>query len=237
LPEIQGSLVPLGDAVASALSSARGRGRGVEAVDALVDYVRAASGEIAGAVLAASSRDVDARTRLTLEAAVDRIAPGLDAARALVEMLAAAEGDTPVSLELADLIEEALSPASQRSAAWGPVLTVYVLLPPRHVSPLFVSPRSTIPILHFAIAAVHAEAKSRAIVVSAEETDDAVVVHVRAEDPATVDRQADAMVLRAPVLIPPSASVVAVAGHLTSVNVILDAVRPSARVEFAKAVA
>lgn len=237
LPEIHDSLIPLGDAVENALRSARERGHGALAIDELVSSVRQSSSEMAGAVGAAIGRDVDARTRLTLEASVDRLAPGLDAARGLVDMLAAAEGDTPVSLEVADLIEEALAPASQRSAVWGAVLTVYVVLPSRQLSPLFVGPRGTIPLIHLAIAAVHAGAKGRSIVISAEETDAVVAVLVEARDAASIEPGADAIVLRAPVLIPPSFDIMALAGQLTGVKVFVDAVRPSARVEFAKAVA
>lgn len=233
LPEILAGLAPLGDDAATALGVVRERPSATATVDALSAYVRLASAEMAAAVATAAPRELDARARLTLEAAVERIAPRLDASRWLIDLVLAAADEPAVTLDLAELLEEALAPSSQRGALWGPAATVHVVVPTRGLCAVVASPRVAIPLLHVAIAQVTAAPRSaRGVEVVGRCDESGAVVDVIVRE-AGADPRADALVVRAPVIVPPTSDVLRLVADLTACRV-ADAEEGHARVEFGR---
>ena len=231
LPEMLEGFSPLGDDAALAMAHVAPRLASSETLDALAGYVRGAGAEIAAAVATATAKALDARARLTLEAAIERVAPNLDAARWLIDLVLAAADERPATLDLAELLEEALAPSSQRGASWGPIATVHLVLPARGLCSVVASPRVAIPLMHFAVAHVHAArrgARGATEVVGA--FTDRAVIEVNARE-GGVDPRTDALVVRAPVIVEPTGAVLRLVAELTDCRVVLPS-ETHARVEF-----
>ena len=124
-------------------------------LDALAAFTADASAKLVAAVEKARGAEMDARARLGLEAEVMRHAPTIEAARGLFDVVQAAASEQAVEVDVAEVLEEALAPASQRAVSWSKAMTVAVYLPPRGGSSVLVKPRVVIPLLHLAVAHVH----------------------------------------------------------------------------------
>jgi hypothetical protein len=156
LPEIRGQLSPLAGQVGAMLADASSGG-GCPEAQALSQYTSARLTEAARLVERAEGSELDAKSRLSFEAEVGRLTPLIEASRGLIELLFASL-ERPVELDLSELLEAALCTSSQRIPLAGPMVTVLVELPRRGCCPLLASPRVAVPLYHLAIA--HAATES-----------------------------------------------------------------------------
>lgn len=238
LPEIAQQLGPLPQLVASTLAS-EASGGGSDEAHSLAGFTSERLREAEQSVLRATRAGVDAKSRLSLEADLARLTPPIESARALIELLHASL-ESPVELDLSELLSQALDTPSQRMVLSGPMVTVQVELPDHGKFLLLASARVAMQLFHFAIA--HAAATQPIV----GEKGAARMLPLRlavCEPPAVSDKIAvevggaaragwgDAMLVRLPLLIAPMQGVLDVVARRCGGRVVLEAGKPRALVE------
>lgn len=211
LPEIRECCEPLGDGVDTLVASLAPRLPDSGPVEALGAFVRERAHDIAARVARAEKAGVDARSRLLLESTVEEVAPQIDAARGLFELLVAAVEETPADLDMADLLDEALAPSSNRGALWGRTATLGVTLPDHGTCPVTTRPRVAIPLVLVAVAHVSAASPPAGLRsmphLHVGTVDGHVVIDVVANAHEATASLSDAVVLRIPHIVPPTAAI------------------------------
>lgn len=239
IPDVRRGCESVGDTLAPLLAPLRTEmPAGEEATNALLAYVIQLASEITSTLKRAETSDVDARMRLMLEARIASIAPRLDAARALVDLLFTAAEARLVEVELTELLHETFVASSRVTSPWTESISVKAVLPSLECQ-IETIPRVVIPVVAFTIAQVLESVRSTRPDATQQFS---LFTHVRGSrvmisiapifpgDPEPDD--ADAMVLRCPIAIEPAQSVLAVAADAAKMRVRLIDSPPSAEIVF-----
>lgn len=144
-----------------------------------------AGADLAAAVARAEAARVDARARLSLEAAIERLAPVLEGTHDLVSVLLAGLVDTPLEIDVTALLEPSLLDASFSARSWGISHEVAVHVPKEPLYAL-ASPSVALPYVLYALAHVASFEPSTPVQVEAQPVPGGVRVEVSAKPPVDV---------------------------------------------------
>lgn len=228
LAEIRQSIAATPDALASLL-----RGLGfldAQASRALLDFLQARVAETVDALRLAEGTALEARARLALEAEVLRLVPQLDAVRELAELLTLAS-TPPTELDAAELIEATFVPHS-RPGLIGPTIQLHVEAPLRGQFSVQANPQAALRLMRLALGHVHggpavgwtlAQGSMRSRLQGHRYT-------IAFGERGSV--RGDAVLVRTPLVIPPTAGIVALFCAHGGVEVTLEHALAAARISF-----
>jgi hypothetical protein len=124
LPEVVSLVEPLGEQLERSLGLVETTPRHRAARDQLVALGRSLAASALGALARAAAGGADARSRLAIELELERLLPLFEGARELVDAVEASLEETPVDLDLRDLIDEACAHPGPSLALWGRTVPV-----------------------------------------------------------------------------------------------------------------
>jgi hypothetical protein len=231
LPEIRANCETVGPSLTRLLADVRDRLPDPSAADQVTAFANARGGDMVQAVLAAERTGLDARARLALEKQVESIAPDLDAARGLTDLLLAALEEHPVEVDLAELLAETLGTSSHRASFWGPSAVVHAHLVEPGTVPVSVRPRVAIAVVALAVAHVHLVGKVPSPHLHARRVGNDVVVAVTRDAPPGAG-EGDALLVRPPVMLAASAAVLRLAASMCAISIDLPGGADHASVTF-----
>lgn len=128
LPEIVVLLRPLGGQLDEGLGLVAAAPVHRRARDEFAASCRSLADSALAALEHATSRGIDARSRLALELELERLLPPLEGARELVDAFEVSREEGPVELDLRDLIDDVFAPSSP-APSWGRVVPVTIAGP------------------------------------------------------------------------------------------------------------
>lgn len=209
------------------------RGLGVEREapsGALADFLQGCVADTIRALQQAEATSLEARARLALEAEVLRLIPRLDAVRELAELLTLTNAP-PTDLDAAELLEATFAPPS-RPGLVGPTVQLSVLAPPRGQYTLQANPQAAVRLLRVALGHVHGGPSAAWQLAHASLRTAPSAGGLACVFGERGQARGDVVLVRAPLVIPPTAGVLALFCARDTARVVLSESPPGASLTF-----
>ncbi|MCS6900681.1 MAG: hypothetical protein RMJ98_13975 [Myxococcales bacterium] len=190
------------------------------AVLPLLSFLQTSTDETSRALRSAETSPFEARSRLLLESSFRRMVPRLDAVRELAELLVYVR-DPAIDLDLAELLETSFYPTSC-SGLSKPSLQLVLDAPPRGAHPIRTNPRAASRLLRLVLGYSHGGAHPGRSVsrVNLRTRPSPPRVECLFSEPS-IFPQGDVLLTRVPLLIPPTASILAFFCASCSIHLVL----------------
>lgn len=178
----------------------------------LLSFLTQCTKEVSRALLVAESSPIEARSRLALEATFTHFIPCLDAVRELAELLALLRAPT-VDLDLLDLFTMALVPSS-RTGMTEPSIHLQIATPPRGIFPIKLPPHATVHLLRLVLGLIHGgpdhdgpSPHASLQLLPFDDRMDCLFQGTPSKTTSTEIPQGDSLLIRIPLLIPPTLAI------------------------------